>query len=622
MAPVSKKAKLGGKPVAGGGLNRFFGGSKFGDTATDAGVVAGTVAPPPAAVAAAPTPAKETAAAAGAAPVSGGLTDVQKQRIEENRRKALERKQAKKDGPAATAAQALAKPELPIVATAETPAPSPLKSQSPVKPSVTKKTGTFFNATSAPAPSPLKSPSPVKPSVMDRALKRKGSGITPEKAPLPVEHRQSAPADNRPDASHILPGEDKFRTFGKVSWMQYNSLYAARLDKLRGEVLTQARSLWSDVPARNFLPNIIANPTGYEGEVVFIGVTFKEMPSRDNVIAQYRDPAWATSCLPEEDVDAQKNLCSDADAMWLEDANFRIKLALSAEEVAKLATGFVVAARGTVTGKGVFTTKSICLPQTFASKPMPAAPPLNPETATGQYIALLSGLCIGAPDEDVQARSRALEFLSQQAVQHIIVCGGVYAVSNLQDVPAGLEDADHMFAQLAEKCQVDVMPGHKDPSNLSLPQMPLHPYFFRSARKCSQFKSVSNPYQCSVGGLEILGHSGQPIRDLMRCTSISTPLQALTTCLDARLLGPTAPDTLVTQPFEKGDPFTIDKTPQVFFSGGHSELEFEWREPAAAGSSGTLCVCVPAFHKLPSVVLVNLKDPRDVRVQEFGTKQA
>jgi len=594
MAPVSKKAKLGGKPVAGGGLNRFFGGSKFGDTAKDAGVVAGIVAPAPAAVAAAPAVVKEAAPvaaaapAAGAAPVSGGLTETQKQRIEENRRKALERKQAKKDGPTPN------KAELPMAAAAETPAPSPLKS-----------------------------PSPVKPSVMDRALKRKDSGITPEKAPLPVEHRQNAPADNRPDASHILPGEDKFRTFGKVSWMQYNSLYAVRLDKLRGEVLAQARSLWSDVPARNFLPNITANPAGYEGDVVFIGVTFKEMLSRDNVINQYKDAIWATSCLPEEDVDAQKNLCSDADALWLEDANFRIKLELSAEEVAKFATGFVVAARGSVTAKGQFTTKSICLPQTFAPKPMPAAQPLNPETATGQYVALLSGLCIGAPDEDVDARNRAVEFLTKQAaVEHIIVCGGVYGRSNLQDVPAGLEDADRMFAQLAENCQVDVLPGHKDPSNLSLPQMPLHPYFFRSARKCSQFKSVSNPYQCSVGDLEILGHAGQPIRDLMRCTSIATPMQALTTCLDARLLGPTAPDTLVTQPFEKGDPFIIDKTPQVFFSGGHSEFECEWREPAAAGSSGTLCVCVPAFHKLPSVVLVNLKDPRDVRVQEFGTKQA
>merc|ERR1712183_166196 len=141
---------------------------------------------------------------------------------------------------------------------------------------------------------------------------------------------------------------------------------------------------------------------------------------------------------------------------------------------------------------------------------------------------------------------------------------------------------------------------------------------FRSAQKSSQFKSVSNPYQCGLNNLNILGHAGQPVRDLMRCSSLSTPIQALTTCLDARLLAPTAPDTLITQAFDKADPFVIEAMPQVLFSGGHDQAEYEWRAPSQ-GAPGTLCVCVPAFHKHPSVVLVSLNDPRDVHVQEFGT---
>merc|ERR1711924_287035 len=180
----------------------------------------------------------------------------------------------------------------------------------------------------------------------------------------------------------------------------------------------------------------------------------------------------------------------------------------------------------------------------------------SPENAVpSQYVALLSGLMMGAPDENIEARSRAIEFLLgrseagnqkalSRAVQHVVVCGGVYWMDAEQQVPPGLTEADSMFSQIAERCPVHVLPGHKDPSNLSLPQMPLHSYFFKSSRNCSQFKSVSNPYQCSVGGMQLLGHSGQPIRDLMRCSSIPTPIAALATCLDANLLVPTAPDTI------------------------------------------------------------------------------
>jgi len=594
MAPVSKKAKIAARPAAGGGLQKFFGASKSAiPAAADAAV--GGDGSKSAAVAETQAVTKEVAPAQVAAPVSNGLTDAQKQRIEENRRKAIERQLAKKNGQAIDKAA--------------------------VTPSATAKMAT----------SPAKSPSPLKPQTldMDQGLKRKGGNITPEKAPLPADRRHSN-AVIQPNTS-TLESEDKFCTFGKVPWKQYNSLYALRLERLRGAALAQAQSLWScEVPAGNFLPSISAT-SGSSGDVVIVGVTFKDMPSRNNVIAQYKEPQWATSCLPEEDVDLQESLCSDADTLWLEDGSCRLRLELQAEDVAKHATGFVVAVRGSLTPDGKsFLVKNICLAQASTAVPVP---PVPESAVPGQYVALLSGLLIGAPDEDIEARSRAVEFLLgrsetgneqalSRAVQQVVVCGGVYWTDAKRQVPPGLAEADSMFAQLAEKCPVHVLPGHKDPSNLSLPQMPLHSYFFRSARNCSQFKSVSNPYQCSVGGMQLLGHSGQPIRDLMRCSSIPTPIAALATCLDASLLVPTAPDTLATQPFEKADPFIIETAPQVLFSGGHSEVEYEWREPVATGSSGTLCVCVPSFHKRPAVVLVNLNNPRDVRVMEFGAEKA
>lgn len=590
MAPLSKKARIAARPVAGGGLQKFFGSSTSGSPAADAAV--GDESSKSGAV----PKAKEEAPAQVAAPVSSGLTDVQRQRIEENRQKALERQLAKKNGQA-----------------------------------INKTTVTTPSAADKMETSPAKSPSPLKPQNldMDKGLKRKDGNITPEKAPLPVERRHSNPAI-QPSTTE---SDDKFCTFGKVPWKQYNSLYAVRLERLRGAALAQAQSLWSgQVPSCNFLPSISATADS-SGDVVIVGVTFKDMPSRDNVIAQYRDPQWATSCLPEEDVDIQKSLCSDADTLWLEDGSCRLRLELPAEDVAKHATGFVVAVHGCRTPDGeAFMVKNICSVQASTALCTPQAS--SPENAMpSQYVALLSGLMIGAPDENIEARSRAVEFLLgrseagnqkafSRAVQHVVVCGGVYWMDAEQQVPLGLTEADSMFSQIAERCPVHVLPGHKDPSNLSLPQMPLHSYFFKSSRHCSQFKSVSNPYQFSASGMQLLGHSGQPIRDLMRCSSIPTPIAALATCLDANLLVPTAPDTIATQPFDKADPFIIEGSPQVLFSGGHSEVEYEWREPVAAGSSGTLCVCVPSFHKRPSVVLVNVHNPRDIQVVEFGGEQS
>ena len=87
--------------------------------------------------------------------------------------------------------------------------------------------------------------------------------------------------------------------------------------------------------------------------------------------------------------------------------------------------------------------------------------------------------------------------------------------------------------------------------------------------------------------------------------------------LEVLHLAPTAPDSLPSQPFEDGDPFVIDKVPHVLFSGGHCKAEHFFRRHPS-GVSGTMCICVPAFHLQPAVVWVNLRDPRDVRIQELG----
>lgn len=82
--------------------------------------------------------------------------------------------------------------------------------------------------------------------------------------------------------------------------------------------------------------------------------------------------------------------------------------------------------------------------------------------------------------------------------------------------------------------------------------------------------------------MELLGHSGQPVKDMQRSMAME-PLDALEISLRARHLAPTAPDTLPTQPFEDADPFVLEATPHVLFSGGHERAQHRWH----GGQQGT-----------------------------------
>lgn len=310
----------------------------------------------------------------------------------------------------------------------------------------------------------------------------------------------------------------------------------------------------------------------------------------------------------------------------MEDATSRVELDIPMDMTDKFFTGVVVAMRGTPTQDGKLKVTGVCL-----ARPPPVTT-LHPAPSTGEnpgaFLALLSGLQFGVLGVDVAARERALEFILGhgkedtahlgEAVQWVIVCGGTFGIDRQAcDMSASLEEADDFFTRLASVVHVDVMPSRNDPSNISLPQMPMHKYLFRNACACTEFRSVSNPYECNLSGMHILGHSGEPVKDMLRCTKLGSPLEALTTTLQALHIAPTAPDTLEAQPCNTQlDPFVINNMPHVLFSGGHNRADQEWRAQRY-GEGGTMCVCVPSFHLQPALTLVNLHDPRDVRVVEF-----
>merc|ERR1712194_716401 len=88
-----------------------------------------------------------------------------------------------------------------------------------------------------------------------------------------------------------------------------------------------------------------------------------------------------------------------------------------------------------------------------------------------------------------------------------------------------------------------------------------------------------------IDGCSILGHSGQPVDDFMRCTKGTWAMGALQMCLESLHMAPTAPDTLAMPPLTDGeDPFIIQEVPHIFFSGGHDIAEHCWL-PAPRGET-------------------------------------
>lgn len=557
-----------------------------------------------------------TSATTGSSPGSAReLTQEQKDRIAANKREALERLKQKRAQEAASALKTVQSHALKAeLDSYQFGAPSTAAESPPSKKLAIK--GKDSGPKKADVPTPEKPPSPAV----------RHASIAASR-PVDPAHAASSPPTASVNALRGVPsplqrGTGRFESLGKAPWQQYHSAYTKRLQALRGRVCANARSQWSDVPHQNVLTSIRDYKLGGAGkDVVLIGVLFKDMKARPNVIEQYKESKVCG--LPQQE-DKSKNLCSDEDALFLEDEAQRLCLGVSVQHAERLATGMVAAVRGTPSDNGTFNVVDVVLAQSS----LPIAELIEkPAEDAGDFIAFVSGLRLGAVTNNDSARARAIDFLAGQcdrkqlkqlssSVKRVIVCGGTFAKGGAADA---LSDADSIFAQLAAVLPVDVMPGCDDPTNLSLPQMGLHPFLLPRARACRDFGLVTNPHEWSLEGLRVLGHAGQPVDDLLRCTRLGTPLAALEATWTAQHLAPTAPDTLPSPPFTDADPFIIEaaSSPDIFFSAGHEKAEHKWF-PASQDGKGTLCLCVPAFSKEPAVILVNIKDTRDVRVLSFA----
>ena len=126
-----------------------------------------------------------------------------------------------------------------------------------------------------------------------------------------------------------------------------------------------------------------------------------------------------------------------------------------------------------------------------------------------------------------------------------------------------LSQFEHYLSQISSYIPISIMPGRdksyilyiyiyilyigsKDLTDTFLPQQPIHQAIFSNVKNV---ELVSNPYSFTINGVNMLGVSGQNIKDIIRSTDLLPQneegvVDLMENMLNWRHICPTAPETI------------------------------------------------------------------------------
>ncbi|XP_023299916.2 DNA polymerase delta subunit 2 [Lucilia cuprina] len=390
---------------------------------------------------------------------------------------------------------------------------------------------------------------------------------------------------------------------------QFSHLYAHRLAEMSTLMQKRAIEEWgSKVPIKKLCD--LREDT--EEECIIIGTIYKHQAHKPSILKEISEENQLAPQPPRE------NYSDPEDKVILEDELQRVRLhgKVRSEE---MATGIVCAAMGLIEEDGRFDVQELIFYESGPQRP------LKVKGTEQRFLILVSGLDWVQSHNYVDSlnllqywlRGNLLSGQKAKNVRMIIAGNSVRSceekrVPSLQtksnesnDTIDAMKALDDWFNAWSSSLAIDVMPGPYDPANFMLPQQPFHSCMFPTASQHESFQSVSNPYACTVDDALIVGTAGQNVKDLIRCTAIEKPLDALRFTLQWGHIAPTAPDTLACYPYIDSDPFIMKECPHIYFAGNCNEFSSLLHE----GSKGqkTRLVCVPSFAITQSVAVVNLE---------------
>ncbi|KAH8147721.1 uncharacterized protein LAJ45_08186 [Morchella importuna] len=451
----------------------------------------------------------------------------------------------------------------------------------------------------------------------------------------------------------------RFTISTRTYQQQFSTMYFLRLASLKPHVDALAHSAWGDTTiAGEAVQHCDRVLDVRQGELCWVsGTVYMDMGLKPNILDDITKDHWIAAPPPRA-----KYTTPGADRIMLEDESGRLSLVGGVLGTMHLVTGCVVAVMGSETGDGDFEVLDVIIPNLPPQGPV--AEEEEEEEGKGKSkgkgkeegkgkgkgkVVLCSGLSFRGGLRESFTTDLLSEYLlgelgtpTEQAhtatIIRLILAGNSLGAPLSVPVPAGEEKAkkygydasaynaspalalDSFLAQLLPSLHVTVMPGETDPANVSMPQQPLHPAIFGEAKAYggSTFERATNPWTAEVGGVGLLGTSGQPLDDVYKYVEGEDRLAMAERLLRWRVVAPTAPDTLWSYPFNDQDQFVIEECPHVFFVGNQDKFETSLVE----GAEGQRCrvVLVPRFSETGEVVVVDL-ETLEVEVVKFQLRE-
>jgi len=436
-------------------------------------------------------------------------------------------------------------------------------------------------------------------------------------AGAPVEG-QTDPTFTRKSSDYESRCERFLRPEDRDYTQQFASMYFFRLETLRPVLMQQVEKKGWIQGEVKLADQLLRAPE--DATSVVIVTLFKDMKLKPSILRDYKA---GVGVVVEEHLD---NYCGEGDVIILEDTSGRMQLVPSEIlRVDDVTTGIICALKG-VSSKGKFIVEEVVWP---GLAPQPALPLGQPDD---QYIALMSGLQIGAENMDTLALQMMIDYVtghlgSSQEIAHaasivrVVIAGNSLATvkapaaeshrakaGSAQDIAAAARALDQALLQLASSVPVDLMPGTMDPAQLMMPQQPISRCIVPESSSLKSLTAKTNPYEAVVAGVSVFGTSGQNVDDLWRYTKREEPnrLDLLANTLTWRHCAPTLPETIACYPYKTSDPFILDASPHIYFAGNQPEFADRLVTDEKEGIA-TRVIQVPSFAETKSIVLVNLR---------------
>jgi DNA polymerase delta subunit 2 len=360
----------------------------------------------------------------------------------------------------------------------------------------------------------------------------------------------------------------------------YGSVYNVRLRTLSERLKSAAAEKWAGGVIEG-LPLVDQISSIQKGvDVVVLGTVYKEMRLKPDILAEF---AAERVISVRKTVSTYVSEDPEGEVVLLEDESGRLPIVAQdgCEGLEMLCTGTSVVLRGELI-KGSLRVNGFC---TSGLAPQPPLPQLD----TDKFILIASDLQLGreglSPLPSQLLADYVCGHLGSGAEQEF--CASIVRVvlaGNTTPTPPsealGSHEAasratqqlhtgsvrllDQFATQLCAAVDVDLMPGESDPVNTLFPQQAFHPSLVPAASELSSFHRVTNPYECSVDGVVMLGTDGVNVADQHKYNDPASgrvPIDTMVDMLQTSHMSPTAPDTIQSYPFPDRDPFVLVREP-------------------------------------------------------------